>query len=202
MIHTALFDLGKVLLDWDPRYYYARHFPGDHAGLEHFVRHVIPTEWIVEMDAGKPAAQAIPERQALFPQHADLIGQWSEGWPVMLRGEIEGTAEIIRTLKEGGIRLYALTNFSAETFPIAMARCPTLHWFEDIVVSGDIQLIKPDPRIYAHAIRQCSLEPQGTVFIDDSMPNVEAGNAAGLKALHFSSVEKLRDDLVALGLPL
>ena len=83
MIHTALFDLGKVLLDWDPRYYYARHFPGDHAGLEHFVRHVIPTEWIVEMDAGKPAAQAIPERQALFPQHADLIGQWSEGWPVL-----------------------------------------------------------------------------------------------------------------------
>ncbi len=200
MIHTALFDLGKVLLDWDPRYYYARYFPGDDEGLEYFIRHVIPTEWIVEMDAGKPAAQAIPERQALFPQHAELIGKWSEGWPVMLRGEIEGTADIIRTLKARGIRLYALTNFSAETFPIAMARYPTMHLFEDIVVSGDIQLIKPDPRIYAHAIRQCSLEPERTVFIDDSMPNVEAGNAAGLKALHFRSTEKLREDLREFGL--
>jgi 2-haloacid dehalogenase len=202
MIHTALFDLGKVLLDWDPRYYYARHFPGDHDGLEHFIRHVISMEWIGEMDAGKPSAQAIRERQLLFPQHAELIGQWSEGWPVMLRGEIEGTADIIRTLKARGIRLYALTNFSAETFPIAMARFPTMRLFEDIVVSGDIQLIKPDPRIYAHAIRQCSLEPQSTVFIDDSMPNVEAGNAAGLRALHFKSAEKLREDLMALGLSL
>jgi 2-haloacid dehalogenase len=202
MIDAALFDLGKVLLDWDPRYYYARHFNGDEDSLEDFVRRVIATEWIVEMDAGKPAAQAIPERQAIFPQHADLIGRWSEGWPAMLRGEIEGTAKIIRSLKESGVRLYALTNFSAETFPIAMARCPTMHLFEDIVASGDIRLVKPDPRIYAHAIRQCGLVPQRTVFIDDSVPNVEAGNAAGLKALHFSSPEKLRSDLIALGLNL
>lgn len=202
MIDAALFDLGKVLLDWDPRYYYSRHFPGDEAGLEHFLRHVIPTDWIVEMDAGKPAAQAIPERQSRFPQHAELIGRWSEGWPVMLRGEIEGTAEIIRTLKARGIRLYALTNFSSETFPIAMARCPTMQLFEDIVVSGDIGLIKPDPRIYAHAIRQCSLVPPSTVFIDDSLPNVEAGKAAGLNALHFRSPEELKDDLEVLGVRL
>lgn len=204
MIDSVLFDLGKVLLDWDPRYYYARHFGDggggvDAAALEAFVRDVIAPEWIGEMDAGKPAAQAIAERRQVHPRHADLIALWTEGWPEMLRGEIEGTAAIVRELKGRGTRLYALTNFSDETFPIAMARCPTMVLFEDIVVSGRVGLIKPDARIYAHAIERCALEPARTVFIDDSLPNVEAGLAAGLRALHFSSPEKLRGELAALG---
>ncbi|HXC38398.1 MAG TPA: HAD family phosphatase [Burkholderiales bacterium] len=197
MPESALFDLGKVLLDWDPRYFYARHF-ADPSALEHFLSEVVPMQWIVEMDGGKPAAQAMAERQRLHPRHAHLIARWLEGWPHMLRGEIKGTARIVRELKARGTRLYALTNFSAETFPLALAACPTLSLFEHIVVSGHVGLIKPDPRIYAHAIERCALDPARTVFIDDSAVNVAAGRATGFQALHFVTPEGLRSDLSAL----
>ena len=197
---AVVFDLGKVLLDWDPRYFYARHFPGDPEGLEHFVRNVIAMDWIMEMDAGKPTAQAIAERQRAFPEHARLVSLWTEGWPSMLRGEIDGTARIIRELKARGIPLYALTNFSVETFPVASRRCPTLAEFSQVVMSGEVGLVKPDPRIYALTIERCRLSPQRTVFIDDSPANVAGGTAAGLRSLHFTSPEALHADLVRLGL--
>lgn len=198
MIEAALFDLGKVLLDWDPRYFYARYFPGDARALEAFVATAIASPWIQEMDAGKPIAQAVEERQRLFPQHAALIGLWQKGWPSMLRGEIAGTAAILRDLKARGVRLYALTNFSAETYPVAMSRCPTLTLFEDVVVSADIGLIKPDPRIYAHAIERCRLRAAHTVFVDDLEINVRAAVDAGLRGLHFTTPERLRDELEIL----
>ena len=200
VIDAVVFDLGKVLLDWDPRYFYARHFRDDIAALEHFVMHIIPPAWIGEMDAGKPAALAIAEQQRRHPEHAALIGLWAEGWPHMLRGEIEGTAALLGELKARGFRLCALTNFSTETFPIARERCPSLALFEDIVVSGEIGLVKPDPRIYAHTNAHCRLHPQRTVFIDDMPANVAAGRAAGWHALQFTSPLALRADLAALGL--
>ena len=199
-IDTVVFDLGKVLLDWDPRYYYARHFGGDSEALEFFVNEVVPSRWIVEMDAGKPAARAISERQRLHPRHADLIALWSAGWPLMLRGEISGTAAIIRQLKTQGLKLFALTNFSTETFPIARERCPTLALFEDIVVSGEIGMIKPDPEIFRYTARHCRLEPQATLFIDDLPANVRAAQDEGWQAALFRSPELLCADLKALGL--
>ena len=199
-IDTVVFDLGKVLLDWDPRYYYARHFDGNSEALEFFVNEVVPSRWIVEMDAGKPAARAIRERQLLHPPHAELIARWSEGWPHMLRGEIEGTAAIIRQLKNQGVRLFALTNFSTETFPIARERCPTLALFEDIVVSGEIGMIKPDPEIFKYTVRHCGLEPQATLFVDDLATNVRAAQDEGWQAVVFRSPELLRSDLQSLGL--
>jgi len=200
LFDALLFDLGKVLLDWDPRHYYARHFPGDAAGLERFVREVVAPEWILEMDAGKPAAQAIAERSRRFPAHAALIALWSSGWPHMLRGEIPGSVAILAELRARGRRLYALTNFSAETFPLARARHAFLGWFDDLVVSGEHGMVKPDPRIYRLAIARCALVPARTVFVDDSAVNVAAGRAAGLHALHFTSPARLRAELAALGL--
>ncbi len=198
MIEAALFDLGKVLLDWDPRYFYARYFPGDARGLEAFIATAVASSWIQEMDAGKPIAQAVAERQRLFPQHAALISLWQRGWPSMLRGEIEGTAAVLGELKARGLHLYALTNFSAETYPVALSRCPTLAVFEDVVVSAEIGLVKPDPRIYAHAIDRCRLRPAHTVFVDDLEANVRAAADAGLRALHFTTPERLREELDAL----
>jgi 2-haloacid dehalogenase len=200
VFEAVLFDLGKVLLDWDPRYFYVRFFPADEAGLEHFVRHVVAPEWILEMDAGKPAAKAIEERARAFPEHAALIALWPRGWPTMLRGEIAASVAILAGLRGRGRRLCALTNFSTETFPVARARHEFLGWFEDIVVSGEHGVVKPDPRIYRLTIERCRLEPSRTVFIDDSPANVAAARAAGLHALHFTSPEQLRADLVALGL--
>jgi 2-haloacid dehalogenase len=204
-LDAALFDLGKVVLDWDPRYYYARFFDGDsgqkNEALERFVGTAITTAWIHEMDAGKPIAQAVAERQRAFPQYAALLARWSEGWPLMLKGEIEGTVALLRELRERGLRLYALTNFSAENYPLAQARCPSLALFEDVVVSAEIGLIKPDPRIYAYAIERCRLEASRTVFVDDLEANVAAASAAGLHALIFSSPAQLRADLAPLLVP-
>jgi 2-haloacid dehalogenase len=200
MIDSVVFDLGKVLLDWDPRYYYEQHFGGDPHGLEHFVGNIVPTTWIASMDGGKPSVEAIAERQRESPEHARLIGLWTQGWPSMLRGEIEGTAQIIRELKARGVRLYALTNFSTETFPIACRACPTLQAFEDIVVSGEIGLIKPDPRIYAYTQERCVLIPAQTLFIDDMAANVEAAREAGWMAVQFVSPEQLRVELSQRGL--
>jgi 2-haloacid dehalogenase len=198
-LDAVLFDLGKVLLDWDPRYFY-RPFFDDERALEHFVHRVVAPEWILEMDAGKPAARAIEERARLFPQHAALIALWPRGWPTMLRGEIAASVAVLAELRLRGHRLYALTNFSTETFPVARERHSFLAWFEDIVVSGEHGLVKPDPRIFRLTIERCRLEPARTVFVDDSPANVAAGAEAGLHSLHFTAPETLRVELVALGL--
>jgi 2-haloacid dehalogenase len=197
---TVLFDLGKVLLDWDPRYFYRTRFGGDEAAMERFLTEAAPPAWVIEMDAGKPMAQAIAERQRLYPQYAAELALWSEGWHTMLRREITGTAAIVADLKARGRRLYALTNFSAETWPSAMARCPSLALFEDAIVSGEHGLVKPDPRFYELAIHRCRIDPAKTVFVDDMMVNVEAARGCGLLALHFSGPEKLRVELAALAL--
>ena len=196
---AVLFDLGKVLLDWSPRYYYERFFAGDEAGLARFLAEVVAPTWIVEMDRGLPMAEAIAARQQLYPEHAELIARWREGWPEMLRGEIAGTVTVLDELGARGRRLYALTNFSHETWPIARARFEFLGQFEDVVVSGEVGMVKPDPRIYRLAIERCRLEPARTVFVDDLPANVEAARGEGLHGVHFTTPERLRDDLVALG---
>ena len=196
---AVLFDLGKVLLDWSPRYYYERFFAGDEAGLAHFLDEVIAREWILEMDRGLPMAEAIAARQRLYPAHAELIARWREGWPEMLRGEIAGTVAVLEELASRGRRLYALTNFSHETWPVARARFEFLGRFEDVVVSGEVGMVKPDPRIYRLAIERCRLDAARTVFVDDLPANVEAARAEGLHGVHFTTPERLRDDLVKLG---
>jgi 2-haloacid dehalogenase len=199
-MNTVLFDLGSVLLDWSPRYYYERFFAGDEAGLARFLGEVVAAEWIVEMDRGVPIAEAIAARQRRFPRHADLIARWREGWPEMLRGEIAGTVAVLEALAARGVGLHALTNFSRETWPIARARFDFLDRFEHVVVSGEVGLVKPDPRIYRLAIERCRLDPARTAFVDDLPANVEAARAAGLHGLHFTTPARLRADLATLGL--
>ena len=199
VIDAALFDLGRVLLDWDPRYYYRSLFSSEEA-LEQFVQIVVAHDWYLEMDAGKCAEEAIAERCRAYPEHAALIARWKEGWPSMLRGPIAGSVEILDQLRGRGLRLYALTNFSRETWPIAKARFDFLSWFEDTIVSGEHGIVKPDPRIFELAVLRCRLVPARTVFIDDALANVEAGHRLGFHALQFISPEKLREDLARLDL--
>jgi 2-haloacid dehalogenase len=199
-VDTVVFDLGKVLLDWDPGYFYRRFFPGNERALGRFLADAVPAEWIAEMDAGKPARTAITERQQRLPQHAELIGRWSEGWPQMLRGEIRGTVEILAELRRRGVRLLALTNFSVETWPIARERFVFLGWFEDVVVSGEHRVVKPDPRIFEIAIARWKLVPSRTVFTDDSPANIAAARSFGMRALHFTGPEALRAELTGLEL--
>jgi 2-haloacid dehalogenase len=199
-LDAILFDLGGVLIDWNPRYLYRPLFGGDDAALEQFIATVVAPEWNRQMDAGKPFDDAIAERQREFPAHAELIALWKTGWPSMLGDAIAETVEVLDALRGSGLRLYALTNWSAETFPLARARFPFLGWFQDIVVSGEVKLAKPDPRIFELAIERCGLTPRSTVFIDDHAPNIRTAQALGLHALRFEHPRGLRDDLRRLGL--
>jgi 2-haloacid dehalogenase len=194
-MNTVLFDLGGVLIDWNPRYLYRPLFDGDDAAMEQFLARVCPPEWNHQMDAGKPFAEAVAERQQLYPEHAALIALWKDAWHRMLREEIADTVQILSELRGRGTQLFALTNWSAETFPVARARFPFLAWFQDIVVSGEVNLAKPDPRIFELTIRRTGLDPSATLFIDDSSRNVEAARAMGLQAEHFTDAARLRSAL-------
>jgi 2-haloacid dehalogenase len=201
-VDTILFDLGKVLLDWDPRYFYRRFFPDDEAGLERFLAEAITHDWVQAMDRGQPLAEAVEQQAAALPQHAALIRHWPEGWPQMLRGEISGSVAILDALDRAGYPLYALTNFSTETWPIAVARCPVLQRFRHVVISGEIGLVKPEPAIYTYTVERCALSAARTLFIDDLSANVAGARAAGLQAVRFTDPSTLQRDLLSLGVRL
>jgi 2-haloacid dehalogenase len=197
---VVIFDFGGVLVDWNPRYLYRRMFPGDPAGMERFLAEVCSPAWNQCQDAGRPWAEAIAERVALHPARADLIRAYRERWVETLAGPIDGSVAILGELRDAGHRLLGLTNWSHETFPIARARYPFFDWFHGIVVSGEEKLIKPDPRLYIRLLERYRVEPAHAVFIDDSLPNVEAAVALGIHGIHFRSPPALRDELTALGL--
>lgn len=198
---TVVFDLGGVLVDWDPRYLYRTLMPSE-AEVERFLTEVATPEWNAAQDVGRTWAEAVETLSAQFPEHADLIAAYDERWLETIRGDIPGTVEILGQLRASGTPLYALTNWSAEKFPLARERFGWLAWFEGIVVSGEEQVVKPDPRIYRILLDRHGLDPAATVFIDDSRPNVEAAAAVGITALHFTSPQGLRDDLDGLGFTL
>lgn len=199
-MQAIIFDLGGVLIDWDPRYLYRPIFGDDVAGMEDFLTRVCPPDWNRQMDAGVPFADAVAQRQREFPEHADLIALWKDGWPQMLHDAITEAVEILASVRARGHRLVALTNWSAETFPIARERFAFLEWFEDIVVSGVERLAKPDPRIFRLTLERNRLDPTRTIFIDDLPANVEAAAALGIDAVRFEGAARLRTDLERRGL--
>lgn len=195
-----VFDLGNVLIDWNPRHLYRRHFPDDDAGMEAFLATVCPPSFNDELDAGRPFAEAVAERAARFPDHAPLIELWQRDWEQMLGDPIEASVEILADLRAGGVPRYALSNWSAETFPIARDRFAFLGWFDGIVISGEVGCIKPDPAIFAALAERFGLTPATTVFVDDNHVNVEGGRQLGFDAVLFTTPDQLRADLVARGL--
>jgi 2-haloacid dehalogenase len=197
---VALFDLGGVLIDWNPRYLYRKLFNGDEAAMEHFLATVCTTEWNERQDAGRSFAEATQE---LLPRHADkleLIEAWGKRFGEMISGAIDGTVDVLAELKGRGVPIYAITNWSAETFPPQRARFPFLSWFEDIVVSGVEGVMKPDPRIFRILFERHGVTPGAAVFIDDAAKNAAAASALGVHGIHFRSPDQLRRELVAVGI--
>ena len=197
---TVVFDLGAVLIDWDPRYVYRDLFPDDAAEMEAFLTDVTSSTWNHQMDAGKPWADAVAELVQKHPERRDLIEAYWTRWAEMLHGPISGTVEVLRELREAGVALYALTNWSAETFPVARERFDFLGWFEGIVVSGEEGVAKPDPLIYRILLDRHAIAPGCALFVDDREENVAAAIAEGMKGVVFTSPEALRADLVEHGL--
>ena len=197
-ITTAVFDLGGVLIDWDPRYLY-RELIEDEAEMEHFLATVTTPEWNRAQDAGRPWAEAVEELARHHPERRNLIEAYWLRWHETLGDAIEPTVAVLDELRGTGMRLFALTNWSGETFPLARPRFPFLEWFDGIVVSGDERLIKPDPQLFRVLIERYGVEPETTVFIDDSADNVAAARDLGFMALRFVDAPTLRADLRRLG---
>jgi 2-haloacid dehalogenase len=195
MKKTLVFDLGGVLIDWDPRYLYRKMFD-DEDDIDIFLSEVCNSEWNVKQDAGRALAEATAERVALFPEKKPLIEAFYDRWEEMLGGEIGETVDILRELKAKDETLYALTNWSGETFPIALQRFDFLHWFEGTLVSGDEKLAKPDPAIFHLLLNRYDLQAQDCLFIDDSKINIEVASRIGFETHHFTSALGLRENLI------
>jgi len=199
MPSTVVFDLGNVLVRWNPRLLYEQLIP-DGGELDQFFDTVITHDWIRDQDAGRTFADGIALLTARFPRYEAEIRAFWERWHEMVPGPIEETVAILAELKARQTPLYALTNWSHETFPIARARFPFFDWFAGIVVSGEVRLVKPDARIYRHLLETHGLQAEDCVFIDDSPANVAGARALGITGLHFRSPEQLRRDLADLKL--
>ena len=195
---AVVFDLGGVLIRWDPRHLYRQLMPEDE--VDAFLDEVGFDAWNHEQDAGAPWGPAVEAHAALFPHRRALLAAYPARFPDSLDGPVEGTVAILAELHAAGTRLVALTNWSAELFPHAEATFDFLALFEGIVVSGREGVAKPDPAVFDLLLSRYDLDPAGTVFVDDSPANVATAAAAGLTALVFTGADRLRADLSRLGL--
>lgn len=197
---TVVFDLGGVLVDWDPRHLY-RYLIEEPSEMEDFLATVCSPEWNDRQDRGRPFAEGVAELQAAHPDRAGLIAAYIERWPEMLGGPIGGTVDILRRLRARNVRVLALSNWSPETFPFALERYEFLAWFEGRVISGDEGVAKPDPEMFRILCDRYDVAPGRTVFVDDNPVNVGAAAELGFHTVHFVGPGDLADRLVALGLP-
>ena len=194
-IQNIIFDLGAVLIDWNPRYLYQQIFQSREA-MEYFLAHVCTSEWNEEQDGGRPIREAESLLLDQFPHYKSEILAFYGRWTEMLGGPIHGTVDILQGLKEKKQHgLYALTNWSAETWPKTEERFAFLSWFDGILVSGKENMKKPDVRIYRAICDRYGLEPASTLFIDDNHRNIEAAQRLGLQTIHFASPAQMETEL-------
>jgi 2-haloacid dehalogenase len=198
---AVVFDLGGVLIDWDARYLYRRLLPDDEA-VESFLREVRFAEWNETLDAGGDWDEAVDALAARHPERRPLIEAFRDRWEETLGRPIEPVVEILRELVDGGVRTFALSNWSDRTFAIARPRFPFLEWFDGVLVSGEVRVTKPDERIYRALLDRYDLDPRRTAFVDDRRDNVEAGERLGIRGIVFTDPPTLRHALHDLGLPL
>lgn len=198
MIHTIIFDFGGVLVDWNPRYLYRDYFQ-DEEKMEWFLENICTNEWNLEQDRGRSLKEGTQILVEKFPEFQKEIEMYYGQWETMLKDSIPGTVEILYELKSK-FPVFGLTNWSAETFPIALKRFNFFQVFNGILVSGEEKLIKPDSKIFERMMDKFQLNPENCLFIDDNLKNVEASRAFGLHTLHFKNPEELRKDLVQLKL--
>ncbi|AXP82401.1 Phosphorylated carbohydrates phosphatase [Mariniflexile rhizosphaerae] len=195
-INTIIFDLGGVLIDWNPEYVFLNAFNGDREKMQWFFNNICTSDWNENQDAGYPLAQATKDLVEKFPEHEHHIKMFYGKWENMLGGPIDGTVKVLENLiKSEKYKLVALTNWSHETFPIAQKRFEFLKWFEGIVVSGDEKTRKPFKAIYDITLSRFNITPEKSLFIDDNLRNIEAANALGINGIHFETPEKLIQQL-------
>ena len=199
-IDTIVFDLGGVLIDWNLRHLYKEVFD-DSKEMEQFLKEVCDGQWNAQMDAGKPFQTGVDELSTRYPQYQKEIQLYVDRWIDMIGGEMTNTSDLLRQIaKDQQYRLLALTNWSAETFPLVRYDYSFFEFFEGIVVSGEEKLIKPDPAFYQILLDRYDVKAEKALFIDDNLDNIEAAKNIGFKTIHFTNSEALGQKLINLGI--
>lgn len=195
---SVIFDVGRVLFDWDLRYLFAKLI--DDAGeLEWFVTNVVTPQWHFQHDAGRPLADMLPELKAEYPAHAPLIDAYAARFNETIPGPMPGSLELVERLDDAGVPLFAITNFGHEFWEGFRPTQPVFDRFRDIIVSGTEKLMKPDPAIYALAIERFGIDPAGALFIDDVAHNIAGAESVGIAGHRFVDAATLEGELVARG---
>ncbi len=206
MKHTdgaaVVFDLGGVLIDWNPRYLYRKIFGADEAAMERFLSEVCTPVWNARLDAGRPFAEGVTELMREYPGQAEVIEAYRSRWQEMLGGAFPENVEVMRELRRANVPVYALSNWARETYAVTRSRFPFLDEFDGILISGDVGIGKPDPAIFRELLQRFGLVAESTVFIDDSRANVAVARSMGFDAIEFESAGQVRRDLVSRGFPL
>jgi 2-haloacid dehalogenase len=199
-IQAIIFDFGGVLLDWNPRNLYQRYFPDQPQAMEAFLAEIRFNEWNAQQDKGRPFAEGIADLSAQFPHYAHLIQAYYDNWEDSITGAINGTVDILDRLKQDGRPLYGLSNWSAETFPRVRHDYPFFDWFDDILLSGDVRLNKPDPAIFNLLLNKIGYSAPECILIDDSQSNIDTAKKLGFATVHFASPDHLQTELQRLNL--
>ncbi len=199
-IHAILFDFGNVLLEWNPRYIYRRYFPDDEAAMEQFFQEVNFMDWNAQQDKGRLFADGVTQLSKEFPHYSNLIQAYHDNWKDSIGGSLDGTVEIMKRLKQAGYSVYGLSNWSAETFPLVRDKFSYFDLLDDIIISGDVGQIKPDPEIYEIALKRIGRPASECLFIDDALANIEQARRMGFAVIHFQSPEQLERELKSLRL--
>ena len=199
-IKAIIFDYGNVLLDWNPRNVYRRYFPDDTEAMERFLQEVNFMEWNAHQDKGRPFVEGVAILSEQFPQHADLIRAYHEHWVDSIGEAFTGTVELMKQLKQAGYPLYGFSNWSAETFPYAREKYGFFDLFDDMIISGAVGFVKPEPEIYRLMLDKVGRPAEECLFIDDSLPNIKQANTMGFATIHFQSSPQLEEELKKLNL--
>lgn len=195
MINTIIFDLGAVLINWHPYHLYKKIF-SDESEMHHFIENVCTGDWNEEQDGGRTLAEGTEVLVKQFPEHEENIRAYYGRWEEMLDGPIQGTVDLFKSLKDSGnYKIYALTNWSAETYPVAQQKFDFLNWFDGVVVSGTERLRKPFPEFYRILLDRYNVKPEEALFIDDNLRNVEAARKLGIESIHFTNPQDLKAEL-------
>jgi 2-haloacid dehalogenase len=199
-ITAIIFDFGNVLLEWNPRYVYQRFFPNDPAGMERFLSEVNFMEWNALQDKGRSFVEGVAELSRQFPHYSHLIQAYQDNWIDSLGEAIAGTVSIMKELKRAGYALYGLSNWSAETFPHARRKHEFFDLLDDMVISGEVGHVKPDPEIFQLLLDRIGRPARECLFIDDALPNIRQAQKMEFVTIHFQSPDQLRAALHDLGI--
>jgi 2-haloacid dehalogenase len=200
-INTIIFDLGNVLIDWNPLHVFDENYFDSLEKRDYFFTHICTMDWNEQQDEGRSIVEATQELIGKFPEWEQPIRDYYGRWTEMLGGPINESVEIFRQLKESGkYKIYALTNWQTGLFDIALVRYNFLHWFDGRVVSGEEKLRKPFPEFYQRLLDRYAVNPAKAIFIDDNLRNIKAAESMGIKSIHFTSSAKLNSELIEIGI--